>query len=222
MSVLPRRSARRERVPLRQNDHPTVRRRSPRSKPPGRPRERVGPLPRGHRRAAVPDEARRAHHADRASRSAVPQEADADLDEPLGRERPTPDALRPPPSRPFPSRCRGLDVRDDRRFARVVRPPGGRRPLRPGRRGPERPRSRPSPESRDRGGQAVGRNPHAPRKKPRACGQRRAVPGYLFREPNDGRSGGRRRPGPSPSAPWPATSRRWPRSSTAIAIGCGG
>src|SRR5262249_33463992 len=142
---------------------------------------------------------------------------DADLDEalvkrrhvrvegsrqPLGRGRPTPEAPRPPPSRPFPSRCRGLDLRDDRRSARVVRPPGGRTPLRPGRRGPERPRPRPSPASRDRGGPAAGRNPRAPRKKtPRlwtaAGGSRISIQGA----PSDVRSGGKWRPGTTPARP---------------------
>ena len=129
---------------------------------------------------------------------AVPQEADAalrrpdaDLDgapverrhvgvegsrQPLGRGRPTPEALRPPPGRPVPSRCRGLDLRDDRRSARVVRPPGGRRPLRPGRRGPERLRSRPSPAYGDRGGPAVGRNRRAPRKTPAPVDSGRRFP----------------------------------------------
>jgi hypothetical protein len=118
---------------------------------------------------------------------AIPQEAHAALrrgatrtsmklwqDAPHSRRsqpRPTPprtanpEAIRPPPSRPFQSLCRGLDLRDDRRFAQAVRPPVGRRPLLPGRRAFERPRSRPSPEYRDRGGPAVGRNPHARSKK---------------------------------------------------------
>ena len=38
-------------------------------------------------------------------------------------------------------------------------------------------------------------------KKPRACGQPRAVPGYLFRGPNDVRSGGKWRPGTTPARP---------------------
>jgi hypothetical protein len=141
----------------------------------------------------------------RPAADAVPREADAalrrpdaDLDgapverghvgveggrQPLGRGRPTPEALRPPPGRPVPSRCRGLDLRDDRRFARDIRPPGGRRPLRPGRRGRERPRSRPSPESGTEVARPSQGTDAPPRKKPRAGGQRPTVPGYVGRGP---------------------------------------
>jgi hypothetical protein len=51
--------------------------------------------------------------------------------EPLGLERPAPEAPRPPPGRPFPSRCHRLDLGDDRRRVRVVRPLGRHRPDRP-------------------------------------------------------------------------------------------